>query len=255
MRLEFRTEKSNRFWESKMLEYSLVVCFGKIETDGQMHSKEYPSSTDVLAECRRRVCKMLAKGYKPTLKTVVELLDNAPPIEAPAAIASLCISYHHDVSGEIAHDICNWMTACICYAMMPKQFASIWNKLLEGNEELNEALGKSSVKVPDGESPFWLDKTDWSEGGLDAFYAEAVKNNADRFIWYDSDGYIYIVALRGDPGARAIKAYIPPDEETHQDTKKDSDWLDRSGPGTPISHMSCDIVFFRDGRKPSVIKQ
>ena len=206
MRLElnYRTECSNKFWvptihidleNPKMVE--LEICFGKIGTAGQTRTKRYASFASALVKCDKLVCEKLAKGYRPTRELVQTLI---PPVSSePVAIASLYIGEH--VPDEVVQDICGWATACLRYKMTPKKFESVWNKLMEEDEELTEALGKTGEE-------FWLDVTEWGEGYLSDLYATAVKGNGTHFVGFDNNSFIDIVALRGDPGAQAIKDFV-----------------------------------------------
>ena len=243
LRLEFNAESSKKFWEPRIKGQTLKVQFGKIGTTGQSHTKSFPSPDKALAEYRKAICEKLAKGYKPTKESVVELLRNASSVETPAAIASLYIGEH--VPDEVTQDVCGWATTCLQQGMTPKQFKSVWSKFLDGgDEEIEEALGQT------GDEP-WLDVTEWGEGDLHDLYAKAVENGGDRFIWFNNNAYIDIVALRGDPGARAIQVCVLT-EKNCKDAETGK-WLDEwpveAGPGAPIASVhdcSADYAVLRD---------
>lgn len=250
-RYEYQTETSNKFWESRLEGNALTVRFGKIGTSGQTHTKTFSSPAKAEVEYRKLVCEKLAKGYKPTAKTVVALLDGAAPVENPGAIASLYIGEH--VPDEVAADICGWATACIQHRMTPRQFKSVWNKFMEEQDgDPWDALGRTSAEVSELSSEFWLDVTEWGEGELYELYAKAVESGADRFIWFDNNAYIDIVALRGDPGARAIEICVLQEENCKDDKGQWlHNWSGECTPGAPIAFMSCDDVTLRDGRRCS----
>ncbi len=211
MRLEYRTESSNKFWEPEREGNTVTVRFGKIGTAGQTHTNKFTSAEKATAEYRKLICEKLAKGYKPKAETVLALLEEAAPVQNPEAIASIYIGEH--VPDEVVEDICGWATACIQHGMTLKQFKNVWGKFMDGEDEtLEEALGKTSTEVSELSSPFWLDVTEWGEGELSELYARAVENGGDRFIWLNNNAYIYIVALLGDPGARAIEICVLQEE-------------------------------------------
>ncbi|MBI3957040.1 MAG: WGR domain-containing protein [Candidatus Kerfeldbacteria bacterium] len=251
-RYEFRTETSSKFWEPMVKGNVVTVRFGKIGTAGQAHTKTFSSPMDAAAGYQKLVCEKLAKGYKPTSETVGWLLQHAAPDGAPVAIGSLYIGEH--VPDEVIQDICGWATACLQHGMTLEQFRNVWDRFLTGeDEELENALGETLVEVSELSSPIWLDVTDWSEGELYELYAKAVESGGDRFIWFDNNAYIDIVALRGDPGARAIEVCVL-DEKNCQDENGEwlDNWSDELGPGAPIASMSCSDVMLRDGRRCSL---
>lgn len=208
MRFQYKSESSSKFWEPQLNETTFTVCFGKIGTKGQKRTRTYSSPAKAKAEYRKLVCEKLAKGYKPTTETVHALLEGAVPVEKPKAIASLCIGEH--VPDKVTIDICGWATACIQNGMTPKQFQSVWEKVNPdtGDPDLGEALGMT-------EGYSWLvgDDMDWGEDELFELYAQAVENDGDRFIWYNDNAFIYVIALRGNPGARAIEICLREGEE------------------------------------------
>ena len=252
MRLEYRSGSSNKkFWDAQLEGNVLAVLFGKIGTAGLTHTKKFSRPEKAIAEYRKLVCKKLAKGYKPTAKTAFALLKKTAPVQKPEAIASLYIGEH--VPDEVIADICGWATACIQHGMTPKQFKNVWSKFMgEEDENLSDALGRTSAKVLESSSEFWLDVTEWGEGELHELYAKAVENGGDRFIWFDNNAYIDIVALWGNPGARAIEICVL-QEENCKDKKGQwlHTWSNKLGPGVPIASMSCDDATLRNGRRIS----
>ena len=251
LRLEYKTKGSSKFWEPYVEGDALTVRFGKIGTDGQTRMKKFSSPEKAEAEYRKLVCEKLAKGYKPTAETVAILLQKTAPATNPAAISSLFIG--ELVPNEIIKDICGWLTACIQHGMTPKQFKRVWNIFLEEeDEELEEALGRTSAIVEKTESEFWKDRTVGEADDLDELYAKAVENGGDRFVWYDNNAYIDIVALRGDPGAQSIQLCV-----LHEENCKDkkgrwfSKWPNKLGPGAPIASLNSDGATLRDGKNVS----
>ena len=248
LRFEYKTEDSKKFWEPQAEESTLTVRFGKIGTDGQTHTKKFSSPAEAPAEYRKLVCEKLAKGYKPTQEAIFTILQDASSVAAPAAIDSLYIGEH--VPNKVVQDICGWATACIQNGMTPKQFENIWNKFIdEEDEDLAEALGRT------GED-FWSDVTEWGEGELYELYAKAVENGGDRFIWFDNNAYIDIVALRGDPGARAIEICVLGEENCKdKENRWLNDWPNELGPGATIASLSPNgYATLRNGKKISTEK-
>lgn len=252
MRLEHKSDNSNKFWEPKKEGSAVTVCFGKIGTDGQKHTKKFTSSDKAESGYRKLVCKKLAKGYKPTGETVAELFQGAAPVEAPTVIGSLYIGDLELVADEVFQDICAWITACIQHGMTPKQFKNISNKF---REEYWEGEFADSL-CPIVESVCWCELADWSEGELHELYTKAVKNGGDRFIWYDDDGHTYIVALRGNPGVRAIEICVHTEKNCKDDNGQWFDnWPAELGPGAPITSISGDGATLLGGRKYSLSKK
>jgi len=254
MRLEYKSESSNKFWEPKQEEATVTVLFGKTGTDGQTHTKKFPSSEKAESEYRKLICEKLAKGYKPRGETVAELSRDVTLAETQMAIDSVYIGEH--VSDDVIRDICGWATACIRHGMTPKQFKSVWNKFLDVDDEFAEVLGRIHIHVGDKtREVFWLDETEWCEGNLYDLYAKAVENGGDKFVWFDNNSYIDIVALRGNPGARAIEICVLQEKNCKNDQGQWlNSWPAELDPGAPIVSMSCYEATLRDGRKYSGIE-
>ena len=247
-RYEFRTEASSKFWEPQVEGDSLTVRFGKIGTGGQTHTKKFSSPAKAEAEYRKLVCEKLAKGYKPTMKTATALLDEPALVDNSAAIASLCIGKH--VPHAVAADICRWTTACIRHGMTPKQFKSVWNGIMEEeNENLSEALGRTFINMPELSCEFWLDVTEWSEGELHELYAKAVESGGDSFIAFNSNAYTNLVALRGDPDIRKIVICVLPELNRKDIEFEELDLSDECVSKAPIALISSNGVTLRDGRR------
>lgn len=250
MRLEYRNADANskKFWDVVLGETTVTVHFGRIDTEGQTCPKEFASPEAARKEYRRLVCEKLAKGYKPAGNTVNKLLANATVASDPAVIDSLYIGENIEIA--VIQDICGWMTACIQHGMMPKQFAGTWEKFLKEEKKV-EGLGHT--KVPVGKlfsEELWLDVCDFSEGGLDELYAKAVAKGGDRFIWHDNTSYFFLVAMRGDPGARAIELCVLQEDGCKGDDGQWlNDWPAELDQGAPIASMSFDDATLRDGRK------
>lgn len=267
--LDAKERVSNKFWEPELEGGCLTVRFGKIGTKGQTHSKAFSSPEAALVEYRRAVCEKLAKGYKPTKETFFELLGKASP-QSPAAIASSYIGEH--VPDTMIQDMCAWMTACLQFGMSPKQFKSVWNRFLDGgDDELESALGQVHAKFTDyssgsdeetseqdkkidrmlkeRESEYWQDMTEelFELGDL---YAVAVEKGGDRFIWFNNNAYIDIVAVRGNPGARAIEVCVLKEENCKDERGEWSIvWPPELDVGSPILFIQNECAVLLDGRE------
>lgn len=245
-RYEYKNENSNKFWGVHLKGNILKIRFGKIGTSGQTYTKKYSSPSKAQIEYHKLVCEKLAKGYKPTQETAETFFQDVAPTANPKAIGSLYIGEH--VPYGVVRDICGWATACIQHKMTPKQFKSVWRKFMEQKDEkFVEALSRTSSEIGEFWSEFWLDETEWGEGDLDELYAKAVKNDGDKFIWFDNNAYIDIVALCGNPGARAIEICVLTEEYCkNEEGQWLNDWPAKLGPGCPIAWMSCDDVTLHD---------
>jgi len=206
MRLEYRSDSSQKFWEPRINGNILEVHFGKIGTDGQTHVKEFSSPEEARIEYNNLVCQKLAKGYKPA-PGEAKFLKRGLAVQNPSAIGTLCVG--QNATGEVLQDVCDWATTCIQYGMSADQFTDIWLKLMEdGNNELTQSLGRYTGEIEDLESPYWEDNIQChgDDGDFNNLYAKAVKENGDWFGWVkDKDGYYYLIALRGDFDLKKVK--------------------------------------------------
>ena len=61
--LEYKDEKSNKFWEIAVIENTFTVTYGKIGTDGQSKTKTFESAEKASAEVEKLIKQKLKKGY------------------------------------------------------------------------------------------------------------------------------------------------------------------------------------------------
>jgi predicted DNA-binding WGR domain protein len=236
MRLEYKSESSNKFWEASVEGNTLTVCFGKIGTTGQTNTKKLSSIEKAEVEYRKIVCEKLAKGYKPTAKTVLALLESVA-FEKSEAVCSAKMQEHTD--REVANDLCQWLTACIQHGMSPVQFRRTWKKFEEEDEKLLEVFDE-----------WWLE---YQMDDLSDFYAQAFEKGADRFVWHYQNAFVDLVACKGDPGVRAIKVCVLTEKYC-----KDQygnwliDWPQELGAGAPIAWIDHGGAILRDGRLVAV---
>lgn len=59
--LEYRDEKSDKFWEIEVSGQSFTVRFGKIGADGQIQTKEFQSETEAGKEAKKLLKEKLQK--------------------------------------------------------------------------------------------------------------------------------------------------------------------------------------------------
>jgi predicted DNA-binding WGR domain protein len=245
--LEYRGDSTNKFWEPSVEGSIFIVRFGKIDTNGQKRFKELPSTEEAIEECRKVTRQKLAKGYKPTNASYITLLNERKKTSSPVAVCAGEIGEHFP--DEMASDICGWLTACIQSDISSKRFQEIWGTLLEeDDEECVEALGWTMVEE---EKEAWVDHMQMNDLEM-VLYPEAVKIGADGFIWLRNEfGETFIVAVKGDPGARAIEVSVDEIEEGEEgdDDEQFIKWPEKLGPGAPILHIIQNQVTLRDETK------
>ncbi|MBI4143010.1 WGR domain-containing protein [Candidatus Uhrbacteria bacterium] len=245
IRYEFRSETSSKFWEGSVRENSFTVRFGKIGTDGQVRVTTHASADAAHREHLRRTREKLAEGYKPTAKDRMRCYDGSPSGD-PAFVASEYVGEH--VEEAVLVDLCAWLTACIRSGMTAAQFARVWARFWDGHGEMAEALDQ--VYGDDDSWDSWGDNL--QEGDIEHFYQQAVTGHADRFIWFNNNAYVDIVACHGDPGARALCIGVLTEGYCkNEQAQLLTGWPRKLGPGAPILNVleayppSCTL---RDGR-------
>jgi Uncharacterized conserved protein len=62
--LEYRDEKSKKFWEIEVSGKSFTVCFGKIGAAGQSQTKEFITEQAAQHEAEKLITEKLRKGYR-----------------------------------------------------------------------------------------------------------------------------------------------------------------------------------------------
>lgn len=248
-RYEYHSETSQKFWEGSVKGAAFIVRFGRIGTDGQTRTTTHASASAARDELLRRTREKLAEGYKPAAHDRMRCYD-ATPIDGPKFVTSECIGEH--LAEGVLTDLCTWLTACIRSGMTAAQFARVWNRLMEDDEEILWSLGRTEGEAANAlQSEFWVDNL--QEGDVADLYRRAVAGHADRFIWFNNNAYIDVVACRGDPGARALCVGVL--EETNckdENGRWLTEWPQELGPGASILYIheafppSCML---RDGRR------
>jgi len=62
-RLEYKDEKSNKFWEVEVKGKEMVVRYGKIDTEGQVSVKKFASVSGAETAAEKAVAEKVKKGY------------------------------------------------------------------------------------------------------------------------------------------------------------------------------------------------
>ncbi len=97
---------------------------------------------------------------------------------------------------EVAEHFCNWLNKCLDSKMKLQYF----NKIIEEIEE-NDNIGVTSKEE------YWIDCLE-NYDEIIPFYTRAIKEKADRFMIYNNNSYIDLVAIKGNPNARAIEICV-----------------------------------------------
>ncbi len=243
-RYELVNDKSNKFWEAEIYGDAFNVYYGRIGNTGKTYAKNFHSPAEASAEYKNLILEKLVKGYKPAPSTVQTLLAQSER-ESSAAVLSADVGKH---IGNTAKDLCAWLTCCIQNGMSPERFFGIWDKLTDEDENLYETLGRTR------EGDYWLERFSFYDD-IDIFYKESVKKTADRFITFDHNSYVDIVAMRGDPGARAIEVCVLGEKNCRSDTGEwYIKWPQELGPGAAIEYLwegasPSAIAELRDGKE------
>ena len=62
-RFEFVGGNSYKFWEIEITGNEVVVCFGRIGTDGQQQSKQFDDAAQAAKHAEKQIASKLKKGY------------------------------------------------------------------------------------------------------------------------------------------------------------------------------------------------
>jgi predicted DNA-binding WGR domain protein len=63
-RFEFVGGNSAKFWQVTVNDCSVTVRFGRLGTDGQVQTKEFPSAEAASGHTERLIAQKTAKGYQ-----------------------------------------------------------------------------------------------------------------------------------------------------------------------------------------------
>lgn len=207
---ESKKEGASIFWKPRLEGSNLLVTSGKIGTKGKPRTKEFSSNELAEKELKKAVCEKLVQGYIPTDQTVSAMFDKIKQAQNPEAITVIFKADH--MSDEDADDFYRWLTAFVQFGMSTDQFKRAWRKLEDNDEDAIRGIETDSNKIAQ-------------------IYNNVVKQGADRFAWYNDNAVINMVALRGDPGAKAIENLV-----TDIDVNK-FDWPEELGVNKPIKSL------------------
>lgn len=274
--------RSEKFWEPQLEGSAFTVRFGKIGTDGQVQRKMFASAAKAEAAFLAAVREKLLKGYKPAAaKFTAERLPE-PPVSEARVIAACYVGEH---TFDAAFDLAAWLTACLHHGVTPQQFRRTWGRFTEGDDGLEfwynaDAVsatamgGKRSQLAFDAEADeCWEDMLEEDVFDIDQLYARAVECRATRFVVYDNEAYCSVIAVRGDPGAQALKELAHAAEDVRvsgdleaalaKESAEDAELRTREGvkehapivypralaPGAPIAWIDNGSAWLRDGKR------
>ena len=128
----------------------------------------------------------------------------------------------------------------------------MWENILDEIDGLAISVGFVYKNSKDDlTTPYWEDVFDEDMFDIDELYSNAIKMGGDRFVWFKDNGYISIIALRGDAGAPNIE-YCVSEEANTVVTAGSTDWPDELCANAAIASLSVQIhpsgiVKLRDG--------
>ncbi len=136
-----------------------------------------------------------------------------------SAVWAMSVGEH--TSSE-AQRLCRWLTRCLRKKISGNLFEKMWRKV-EGED---------------------FDGLRWESApyNLPGFYAHAIKNGASCFIICDDNSFVSIVALRGNPGAKAIEKCVVKYAPSAVMTMGSGHWPSELGPGAPIKCLGFAVV-------------
>lgn len=194
-RYEFNDGKSKKFWEPKVKDNMLIVRYGRIGTKGKVHIKKFASDDEAFDARTKLIFEKVRKGY------VLVSSDSATNQKSSAPNAAICHMYVGEHTEDVAKGLCRWLIKCLQNKMSPSNFAKLWNKFLEEGGECRGVPGKTGEE-------YWIDVLEFAEDDLDRIYKEAFEKGAERFVTFNNNAYIDIVAIKGTPPGREIALLV-----------------------------------------------
>jgi len=197
----FNGRKKKLFWEIQTTGKEIKIRQGHFNEIGGIKKVNVSTRGEAVSKTKKLVREKLMQGFKPTKHTIKDIFDNIDAVDGNP-ICSMFAAEDADL--EVIKDFCNYLNVCIAIGLRPKEFSEIYVKFVENKDE--EFIGSVALANND---ELWTDYlTDIDE--LDDFYKRAVRGHADRFIVFidhqDEKSYSYIVAARGDAGAKEIES-------------------------------------------------
>ena len=62
-RFVYQDDKSHKFWEVEVKGKEIIICYGKIGTDGQVTVKKFDSPAQAETAAEKAISEKLKKGY------------------------------------------------------------------------------------------------------------------------------------------------------------------------------------------------
>lgn len=81
--LEYRDEKSSKFWEITVIDCTTKTRWGKIGSDGQSSGKSFESKDEAIADAQKLVVQKMQKGYTPLKDPSPDTKDPNPNVPSP----------------------------------------------------------------------------------------------------------------------------------------------------------------------------
>ena len=79
--LEYKDEKSHKFWQIEVKENTFTVTYGKVSTKGQSKTKEFESEEKAKIEAEKITKQKIKKGYKGVKNSKEQLVEASKPIK------------------------------------------------------------------------------------------------------------------------------------------------------------------------------
>lgn len=209
-RYEFIEGSSRKFWEAICEGNTVTIRYGRIGTTGNVLKKVLSTETEAYNYLHEKIEEKCRKGYKPAGTVAYPQSDSASAV--------ICHAYVGEHVVEVAKGLCRWLTKCLKNKMSVKEFEKIWTEFVEDGESKKVP----GVTVVSGEKEYWIDNLEFEDDLVfDGIYKKAVEDDADRFITFNNNAYIDIVAIRGKPTPREIALFVLGSEENVGDWTED----------------------------------
>jgi len=139
-----------------------------------------------------------------------------------AAISSIYVGEHKEKQAKY---VASWMTKHLENKTPSSEFDKLWKKF-EDDEEMSapDLLRKRNLVEN-------LSELEFEAVFPNELYKIGIENKANRFITFDNNAYIDIVAIRGHPAGKDIAALVLGKENIGEWTDKDT--IEYLGKGYP----------------------
>lgn len=201
-RYEFVGKTSKKFWEATCEGNKVTTHYGKIGTAGKTFEKVLFTDVEAYNYFHGKIREKCVKGYKPVGTAIYPQSDSTSMV--------ICHAYVGEHVEEVAKGLCRWLTKCLKKKMPVKEFENIWEEFIENGGESKKVPG---ITVVNKKKEYWIDNLDEDDLVFDGIYKKAVEGGADRFITFNNNAYIDIVAIRGKPTPREIALLVLGSEE------------------------------------------